>query len=92
MDELTTAILFAEELKVELRQAVIQAQTETVQTAVRAARAAAECEQELIEQDYSPSSSLRASKSDVSKCKFSRRSTSIASVDVRIVTASQLML
>ena len=67
MDELTKAILFMEGLKVELHRAVKQAQAETLQTAVRAACAAAECEPELIEQDDSPSSLLYASESDVGK-------------------------
>ena len=83
MDELTKAILFTEGLKVELRRAVKQAQAETLQTAVREARAAAECEPELIEQDNSASSSLYASESDVGKNKFSRRPTSTASVRER---------
>ena len=60
VDELTKAILFTEGLKVELRRAVKQAQAETLQTAVRAARAAMECEPELIEQDNSSSSPLYA--------------------------------
>ena len=83
VDELTKAILFTEGLKVELCRAVKQAQAETLQTAVRAARAAAECEPELIQQDNSSSSSLYASESDVGKNKFSRRPTSIASVRER---------
>ena len=53
VDELTKAILFTEGLKVELRRAVKQAQVETLQTAMRAARSAADCEPELIEQDNS---------------------------------------
>ena len=69
VDELTKAILFTEGLKVELRRAVKQTQAETLQTAVRAACAAAECEPESIEQDNSSSSSLYASESDVGKKK-----------------------
>ena len=82
VDEWTKAILFTEGLKVELRRAVKQAQAETlqIQTALRAVRAAAECEPELMEQDDLSSSSLYASERDVGKNKFSRRPTSIASV------------
>ena len=65
-------------VKVELRRAVKQAKAETLQTAVKAARAAAECEPELIKQDELPSSSLYASESDVGKNEFSRRPTSMA--------------
>ena len=61
----------------ELRRAQKQAQAETLQTAVRAARAAAECEPELIEQDDLPSSSFYASESDIGK--NSRMPTSTAS-------------